>query len=203
MGKKMRLLTILVFLAMGIVVAFVVNMMVTSWAAGLSGLIFFILGVVYTERKLLLGWAMDLFRAARLLRQQRENVEQFVQPFIMEVELYPDRLSANKSYILIGLCWDNRSFQEVRVENIRGTISIAGHTPPDNLLNVKDVSLKPFEKQGDPSLIPVTITGNGLGIIEKLRTDGHGRTSIATDLKAKINGTDAIYNIIYKAQYVD
>ena len=201
----MRWLAILFFLMGAIGIGFIANIISSPWGAGLSGLTFFILGVVFSERKWLMGWVMDLFRAAHILRQQEGNLKEFVHPAITGVDLYPDKLSTNISYIFIYLCWDNRSFQKVHIENISGEISISGHHPPDTFHSIKTVDLEPFYKQDDSSRIriAVLITGEGLKQIEGIRTQGKGTAIIIADLTAYINGIYATYSkISYTAWYI-
>ena len=133
MKKHKRWLTILFFFLGGIGAGFTAYLVILPWGAVLSGFILFILGLIYSERKPILGWAMNLFRATRLLMQQENNLNQFVLPSMTDCELYPDRIKepTKVPYITIRLSWDNRSFREVKIEDIRGVISVEGHHPPE------------------------------------------------------------------------
>lgn len=204
--KNVHWSAILFFLLGGIVVGFMVVYITPYWGAPLSGLTFFILGVAFSERKVLWGWVMSFFRTARLLRQQDEHIELFVKPNIVDVDLYPEPIkpSIDVPYITISLVWDNRSFREVDIHDIRGTVSIEGHSPPDDLPSlISDTKLKPWQIQDSPSIITVNLTGNGLRIIQGIRDKGFGKAHIRVNLRVQINGEIFSYDpISYRALYI-
>lgn len=203
--KNMRLVAIMFFLLGAIAIGFMAARIALPWGAGLSGFTFFILGIAFSERRLVLGWAMSLFRTARLLRQQEDNLEQFVCSAVTDANLYPNELKdPDVPYITISLSWDNRSFRKVEIKDIRGVISIESHDPPDILPpNISDIDIKPWQKQDTPITIPVNITGEGLRIIQEIRSKGSGKANLAVSLKVQINGKPVTYDkILYKALYI-
>lgn len=202
----MRLVVFILFLLGGTVVAILANYIAPPRGAILSGVTFLILGIIITERKLLWRWIVNLFRATHLLVQQEENLKDFVKPFTTDVDIYPNPIKkpVDVPYITIKLGWDNRSFRAVKIEDIRGVVSVEGHSPPDGLpSSVDDVNLKAWQKQDDSLVIAVNLTGDGLKIIQNIREKGSGRASIQLSLKAQLNGEHVTFEpMLYKALYV-
>jgi len=204
--KNVHWSAILFFLIGGTIVAFIADRVIPPWGARLTGFTFFVLGILYTERKLLLRWAMNLFRATNLLMRQETNIKEFVKPVIIDIDLYPKptKLPVDVPYITISLVWDNRSFREIDVCDIRGTVSVGGHSPPDDLPSIiSDIKLKPWRIQDSPSEIAVNLTGDGLRIIQGIRDKGFGKARITINLKVQINGEIFSYDSIsYRALYI-
>jgi len=203
---KMSLVILALFLLGAVVVGLSANYAVSPRGAILSGVAFFVLGEIITQRKLLRRWIVNLFRATHLLVQQEENLKDFVKPFITDVDIYPNPIKkpADVPYITIKLGWDNRSYRKVKIEDIRGVVSVEGHSPPDGLpSSVDDVELKAWQKQDDSLVIAVNLTGDGLNIIQGIRNKGFGKANIHLSLKAQLNGERVIFEpILYKASYV-
>ena len=186
--------------------ALLVNYIAYPWGAILSGIAFLVLGIIITERKLLWRWIMNLFRATRLLLQQEENLKDFVKPFITGVGIYPEptKKLADVPYITINLGWDNRSFRAVKLEDIRGAVSVERHSPLNDLPSiVNDVNLRAWQRQDNSLIIAVNLTGDGLNFIQSIRDKGSGKAHIKLDLKAQLNGERVTFeSILYKALYV-
>jgi hypothetical protein len=202
-NSMVRFLVILGLLVGGIIIAFIADTVRPPWGGRLSGFIFFLVGVIYSERKIIMRWPMNIFKAARMLGDQEDHPERYLKPVIAKIDLFPKpSLPSNEvPYIIIRLAWDSHSFQNVRISDIQGNVSVNGHTPPDVLPSMIDnVDCAP-QALANGSLIAIQLSGEGLKLVQRIRQQGQGRANILLILKAKLNGKDVSYEPFSETGY--
>ena len=75
----------------GIMVALAANWLPNPLGGALSGLAFFLLGLVLTYWRAIGRWPVLLIKAARILMDQEDHPEKYVMPYVDSVELWPER----------------------------------------------------------------------------------------------------------------
>jgi len=205
MLKRILLDILLVLLGLGIACLIIqLTAIPEKHYQGISILLGFV-GLAMGERKFLWTWIVNIYRAAKILIEQEQNLGSFVKPYIWDIDLYPDRIKPSNEvdYIVVALSWDNRTYKRVKVHNIKGTLSINGSKPPDNFPSfIRDVSLKELERSSNPQPINVTIARDALRIVQDIRQKGYGKINIGFDITAIANGNSMSYSIVHTTKYV-
>lgn len=204
MTKRGHLGVVSFFLVGAIAVTVIADRAGAPWGARFGGIAFFVLGVVFSERHLLWRWVVNLIRVTNLFTRQEGAPEEFVKLVLEQADLYPDHLKPKEAvpYVRLWFVWDNRSFVDLAITDIRGDVSIEGHSPHDSLPpNIPDVKVEGFQPQKAPDMA-VNLSGDGLEIIQRLRQRGFGKANIAVKVNAKVNGRPASYEAFHTAFYV-
>ena len=170
-----------------------------------TSIILSLIGLGIGEKRFLLRWIMNILRATQILINQERNLVDFVKPYVSYANLFPNqnKQTDEVDYIDVVLSWDNRTLRKVKIHNIKGTLSIDGSKPPDDLPTViPDVNLGELKQSLDSKCIHITITRDALRTIQGIRQTGYGQVNLVLEIVAMIDGISVSYDIVYNAHFI-
>lgn len=164
-----------------------------------------LIGLVIPERRLVWMCIVNVFRAAKLLMEQKDDPKRFVWPYIRGIDFFPDPLKGTDlDYIKVTVCWRNALYYRVTVGRIKGEVNIDGSSPSDRFESDTEIVLAPFEEGPlNPVPITVTITRDALKTVKSMRTKRSGKGSFGISFSAQLNGIEAKYTLMERYRYVE
>lgn len=157
-----------------------------AWAA-IAAALGAVLGYTASNWKNIRQGGASVLAAIRDTLRLLSNPYEAIKLSIEAPEMNPDPNGGPKSYIRLGLRWQNTSYVDVEISHIRGQVGVSSPEEGNNLPLVSHVRLKRRQSTNDSQRIIVHLTDQALGSVNRLRIGQERQVNLDVRIQANVN----------------
>lgn len=171
----------------------------TAIAAGIGAS----MGLLASNYQRLAFGGAALIAAIKETLHHLNHPQDAVGPFISNTEMFPDKMKGDAvDYIRIWIGWNNHSFVNTEITNIRGSVRVDAEPPSDALPEIPDVVQKRRSATTNPQRVTVRLHGESLENVWRLRRGETRTVTIYVEVSADVNGRRGQYEFTHEV-YLD